>query len=775
MGAYTQTSMTLQEMENYLFDMYAQAGAGVVKKAKDFMADFYKKDMIKQEQVKNGELDAEVYKEWRKNKLLYNMHWTKLISAINAEMANVNQTALEYINGEVPNIFAVHYNDVVEQINDSHVSGYSFEMVDADTVNNLINEQGIILPPKKNLDKQKDKLWNAKQVNAQLLQGILQGDSIPAIAERMMTVTNSNAKAAVRTARTLCTAAENSGRQSGMNRAEESGIKFKKLWISTSDERTRASHIELNGKTVLNGEKFETINDEKLEFPGDWHAAGFEVYNCRCTMGSIILGFEKKSNVKIDDMSQQYQGKKITETKNALKVADPAFAKALHQILNAEGKPSEVWNAYLNGTLNPLTTAKVNGILTQYELNSPVKKLKGISDQMQELENHTFAGIWKDAVNPSDYSLKKDKISAKKAYFNTEIDAMQLHYSSLTPDQIMKLEQFKQYMLDIDEFEKLGKEYEKLHDEYQELHKKMTPKVKKATKTMQNAAQFSADQYTDEAKAKAYRFTDKRSADKHHRAYLDSIWDNLDESEKYAVWEYTRNSNPMNRSLSGYHESWSRSDFIGLSNTLWSYEDKYRTLPSEFSKFGKGGRPTYHAAITNLTKAIDKSSLPESVYLVRGSDKGGFAGLLEGGLLSFDEASKLLNKSESEINSALSGQSFTFHSFMSTGVAEGTGFSGNVKYRIYAPAGTKGIYAEPQSYFGSTTGMRAKLYKTGQGYSNVGNEAEIILQRGTQYRITNVKKTHSGLEVEMEIVEQPDYFKFGDENTFDQGKTRHDK
>mgnify|MGYP006908921901 CR=1 FL=1 len=53
------------------------------------------------------------------------------------------------------------------------------------------------------LDPEKDKQWNAKQLNAQILQGIMQGESIPKMAKRMLTVANSDLAGATRTARTI--------------------------------------------------------------------------------------------------------------------------------------------------------------------------------------------------------------------------------------------------------------------------------------------------------------------------------------------------------------------------------------------------------------------------------------------------------------------------------------------------------------------------------------------------------------------------------------------
>lgn len=345
----------LKKMERYLSKIFTEAGKDLTQKALKYMADFERKEKVKLEKVSSGQITEDEYKEWRKNQLLYGEHWTRLIQLVQKEMADCNKTALDYVNDKATKIFADSYNSIARVIDDSVVEGYSFELVDANTVKNLARSEGIILPPKKNLDVQKDKLWNAKQVNAQLLQGILQGESIPKIAARMQNVCDSNKAASIRNARTMVTAAENSGRQSGMNKAESDGIIFKKMWIATRDERTRESHMVLNGQLVANGEKFVTINGDEIEFPGDWRAEPSEVYNCRCTLGTIVTGYkpdvlrEKLEEEQKEQEQEAQEGLKVEETAEGY---NERFEFALDiqgredvetAINNLSGREKEIW------------------------------------------------------------------------------------------------------------------------------------------------------------------------------------------------------------------------------------------------------------------------------------------------------------------------------------------------------------------------------------------------------------------------------------------------
>lgn len=405
--------------------------------------------------------------------------------------------------------------------------------------------------------------------------------------------------------------------------------------------------------------------------------------------------------------------------------------------------------------------------------------LAAAQKKLNAIPNKKYSGIWKDDVTLADYESKASSIAQKKQYYENAIsnlnDSASPVYNLATsigknPSELIA--EFQKYLDDLDEFETLGKQYMAAKNEV--MAAQMAYNKANGIKNV-----FTPDMYTDEAKAAARSFTSGMEADKFHRPYLDEIWKQTSEYEHYSVWEYTQNSNPINKSLSGYHDSWSRHDFKGLGNTDLGHEDGWRYFDTATfnRKFGVDGHKDYKSVVQNLTNIIDKSSMPDSVYLVRGSDNGGFAGLLEGNLFSYDDAMSLLNsKDANKIKTALEGQTFTNHSFMSTGIAKGTGFPGDVRYEIFAPKGTHAIYAEPASYYGNTVGMREKLYKAGQSYSSIGSEAEVIIQRGTDFRITEVDVDSYGrMTVKMEVVNQPDYFSTGLEHTHNGGKTSYKK
>ena len=184
--------------------------------------------------------------------------------------------------------------------------------------------------------------WNAKKVNGALLQSIQSGEGIPKIASRLQTVTDMNKRAAIRNARTMVTSAENVGRVNSMKDLANQGVDMLKKWMSTWDDRTRDTHLALNGQKIPINKTFSN----GLKYPGDPNGEPAEVYNCRCTLGYVYNGFNKTA---------QGENSAVSETKKAPlldMVKESNFNKFLilnkEKILKVFGKPTgEAWRRNL--------------------------------------------------------------------------------------------------------------------------------------------------------------------------------------------------------------------------------------------------------------------------------------------------------------------------------------------------------------------------------------------------------------------------------------------
>lgn len=273
-------------MEKRISDIYSRANKEVEKKTKDFFSAFEKQDKEMKKKLSAGQITEDDYKKWRKNRLMTGKQWEDTKKTVANEMLNARKTAIAYINGQLPEIYALNYNAI-----GGLVKGYSFDLADAATVRNLATKDKTLLPYK-TVNGKKEVRWNTKLVNSEVLQGIIQGESIPNIAKRLNNVGMTAKGSAVRNARTTVTSAENKGRMDSYHDAEEMGIILKKQWLATHDSRTRDEHIELDGVEVDVDEYFEN-GLGKIMYPGDPSADPANVYNCRCTLVTRVVGFKR--------------------------------------------------------------------------------------------------------------------------------------------------------------------------------------------------------------------------------------------------------------------------------------------------------------------------------------------------------------------------------------------------------------------------------------------------------------------------------------------------
>ena len=287
--AHRLTDEKLEEMEKRLSAIYSRAENEIQKTADEYFSRFAAQDEKKRKLLEQGKITEEEYTKWRKGKVMYGKRFTEMKEQCAKQLLNVNKTAMAYINGELPEVYALNYNALESAVNG--VGGYYFTLVDADTVRNLAVTDTSLLPYKE-IDPAKDIPWNMKKINAETLQGILQGESMDKIAKRMMNVQEMNKTQAIRSARTIVTGAENKGRQDSYARAGADGIVMKREWIATNDSRTRHWHAELDGVEVDVDEPW--VNDfGEIMFPGDPSADPANTYNCRCSMRAKVIGFKK--------------------------------------------------------------------------------------------------------------------------------------------------------------------------------------------------------------------------------------------------------------------------------------------------------------------------------------------------------------------------------------------------------------------------------------------------------------------------------------------------
>ena len=299
------TDEQLKKLEKRLAREYSSAKKELEKKWKEYMAQVKKQlqpyedayDSAVKGGVKAEIADAKAALDNMKRSLtLSSPRYDEMVDNLTDRMAHVNETALAYINDKVPDLYIANHNAIAPT---AQSLGIDFTLINKNTLKNVTMTRSLPLPKKLNIAK--DKRWNAKKMNSSLLQGLLQGESMDKIAARMKPIVGGNQAAAIRSARTMVTQAENKGRLDSYHELEDMGTVMKKRWIATADERTRESHLLLDGEEVDLDETFSN----GLMYPGDPDADDpGEVYNCRCSMETVILGFmDADGNINYIDES----------------------------------------------------------------------------------------------------------------------------------------------------------------------------------------------------------------------------------------------------------------------------------------------------------------------------------------------------------------------------------------------------------------------------------------------------------------------------------------
>ena len=283
---HEQTEKILQALERRIAQVYAEARDGVKQTLEKYLAGLVERDRYMRALVKKGEITEDYYIQWLQNQIGRGERYEALQSQLAERVTNAAETAYAYINDTTPSVYSLNRNYGAYTI--ERVAGsVGFTIWDESTVRRLLVQQPELMPyypPKKALKRGIDLEWGKKQIRAAIQSGILRGESIGEIANDLQRrIPDMSRKSALRAARTAMTGAQNGGRMDSYKAASDMGVKVRKRWVATKDDRTRKSHRKLDGETVDWDKPFSN----GLMYPGDPSGPGAEVYQCRCTLRTV--------------------------------------------------------------------------------------------------------------------------------------------------------------------------------------------------------------------------------------------------------------------------------------------------------------------------------------------------------------------------------------------------------------------------------------------------------------------------------------------------------
>lgn len=318
--AHKLTDKQLAELEQRIAKLYKEAADELTDTVRAYFEQFEKRDAAMKEKLDAGEITEQQYKQWRLAQMGRGKRFTALRDKVAERYTDANETAVAYVNDATPGIYSLNRNYAaykIEQVSDKA----DFTLWDEQTVKRLIVEQPDLMPyypPKRALQRGIDLKYGKQQITASVTSSILQGKSIPKIANDLQSrMQDMNRTSAIRTARTAVTAAQNAGRLDTYRAAQDMGIKLKKRWLATLDNRTRHAHAMLDGQTVDVDKPFK-VDGYEIMYPGDSSAPGYLVYNCRCTQIAEVDG---------EDTSSGGRRARDPETGKSVLVKDMTYAE----------------------------------------------------------------------------------------------------------------------------------------------------------------------------------------------------------------------------------------------------------------------------------------------------------------------------------------------------------------------------------------------------------------------------------------------------------------
>ncbi len=293
------TERELAKLEKRIRQEYGAAQKEMADTITQYFADF----AVRDEQMKkligteqNGKTWTEAdYRQWRLAQIGRGERFQALQRRIAERYTNARETAERYVNDATPGIYSLNRNYAAYTI--EQVAGdVGFDFWDEQTVRRLLVEQPALMPhyPEKRAIKRGiDLAYGQRQIAASVTSGILQGKSLKAMADDLQErIPEMSRNSALRAARTAVTGAQNAGRTDSYAAAEKMGVKTKRQWVATLDNRTRHEHGELDGQVVAVDEPFE-VGGYSLMFPGDPAGPPHLIYNCRCRIKPVVEGHEQ--------------------------------------------------------------------------------------------------------------------------------------------------------------------------------------------------------------------------------------------------------------------------------------------------------------------------------------------------------------------------------------------------------------------------------------------------------------------------------------------------
>lgn len=582
--------------------------------------------------------------------------------------------------------------------------------------------------------KRKDIIYNIKQTVGV---GLMNGDRYTTMARRIAESLDGDYKKAIRIARTETHRVREAGNIDAAVAVDQelqngtSEMRMVKIWKSMKDERVRPqqrrktkkgwvtkmgksppNHMVMDGQTVLANELFDLGGGVKAMAPGQSGNAADDI-NCRCYVSYEMMD---------DDTYFKRTGKHfgVTPEAKALK-REKQLLDELDSLKDGQEseRASEIEAELAAARLDLM---KARGI-------DPEKQKREIEDLRKRIEE------LQSSTGDTKVSLQKkvrdyDREQLKKAY--SEV----VHLGDETTEWLIDfhrddtVQEFMDELIGTSEgrslFKQKLRELAVTTEDTGDIARMQKLLAQKEAELAEIVKRYGLERkaptisgFSQERKDAAYWFKGTNAtkrADRLLRSDTGKLWRSATSAERQAAYDYTRSASMFNDPLRG---------------------------------FSRRGSEKYKDATKQLTNLIDRNPSKADMWLQRGvRGRSGISGFLD-----VDES--VLDASEGEIRQLLLGKVVTDEAFVSASGAKGKGFDGGLVMNIFAPKGTKFIYTEPFSAAAEgQVGEKGIRWDGMSTQSRFSSEFEVLLQRGTRFKITKVEKRGDKLYIDVDVVGQ---------------------
>ena len=341
----------LERIEKDISSLYSNAAKELDEEFGKFVESSKEQLNEKLAQLDAGEITKSEYQLWVQKQMLQTDRYKATVKHMTDILVKSDKAAMAVMNGKLPTVVAESYNFSqalgFEAAKKAGLSVGTFQVYNAKSVQKIIKDNPKLL---KEVDVPEDKKWNQTKINREITTGMLKGESIPKVSDRLRRVTDMDKNAATRNARTAMTAAENVGRSESAEELKEMGIPVEEVWSATFDKRTRETHILLDG-TVKDENGFfgEGILLHPLRYPADPDGDPEEIYNCRCRLNIQIKGIDHSNDkelyekfMKENDPDSYKRIREVDEPKEeAYRINKEKAERHLQERINRDVNPKE--------------------------------------------------------------------------------------------------------------------------------------------------------------------------------------------------------------------------------------------------------------------------------------------------------------------------------------------------------------------------------------------------------------------------------------------------